>query len=138
MLPPHGIPHSEKCTPDRENTTPGCKMDTSDYDTRSSVTEMLENRGWGSLEQRRTDARLSLFYGIVYAGLVAIPMPEYIEAKTRFSRNCHSMKFRQVHTSRNFYKYSLFPQAIVQWNALPESVVCLDAFKQAVGRLHHS
>ena len=113
---------------------------TSDYDTSSSVTAMLGNLGWRTLEQRRADVGLNLFYGIVY-GLVAIPMPEYIEAKIRLSQNCHLMTFRQVHTSRNFYKYSFFPLAIVQWNALPESVVCLpnlDAFKKAVDRLHHS
>ena len=40
---------------------------------------------------------------------VAILMPEYIEAKIRFSRNCHSIKFCQVHTSRNFYNIHSFP-----------------------------
>ncbi|MCG7869528.1 MAG: reverse transcriptase family protein, partial [Candidatus Thiodiazotropha taylori] len=112
----------------------------SDFDSRSSVTTMLNTLGWRSLEQRRADARLCLFYRIVY-GLVAIPMPDYIQPITRDSSNCHSMAYRQVHTSKDLYKYSFFPLAIVQWNALPESVVCLptlDAFKGAVGKLHHS
>ena len=113
---------------------------TSNYDYRSSVTSMIENLGWRTLEQRRSDARLCLFYRIVY-GLVAVPIPDYIQPKTWTSKNCHSMTFRQIHTHRNFYKYSFFPLAIVQWNALPESVVCLptlDAFKEEVGKLHHS
>ena len=45
-------------------------------------------------------------------------------AHIRVSSYCHSMAFRQVHTSKNFY-YSFFPLATVQWNASPKSVVCL-------------
>ena len=37
---------------------------TSNYDYRSSVTSMIENLGWRTLEQRRSDARLCLFYRI--------------------------------------------------------------------------
>ena len=113
---------------------------TSDFITRSSVTAMLEKLGWRSLQQRRADARLCLFYRVVY-GLVAIPMPEYIQPNIRVSRYCHSMAFCQVHTSADYYKYSFYPLAIVQWNDPPEWVVCLptlDAFKEAVGKLHHS
>ena len=113
---------------------------TSNYDYRSSVTSMIENLGWRTLEQRRSDARVCLFYRIFY-GLVAFPIRDYIQPKTWTSKNCHSMTFRQIHTHRNFCKYSFFPLAIVQWNALPESVVCLpilDAFKEEVGKLHHS
>ena len=112
----------------------------SNYDYRSSVTSMIENLGWRTLDQRRSDARLCLFYRIVY-GLVAVPIPDYIQPKTWTSKNFHSMTFRQIHTHRNFYKYSFFPLAIVQWNALPELVVSLstlDAFKEEVGKLHHS
>ena len=32
------------------------------------------------------------------------------------------MAFRQIHTSKDSYKYSFFPLAIVQWNALLENV----------------
>ena len=40
-----------------------------DYSSYSSVTDMLSNLGWRSLENRRTDTRLAMFYKIVY-GLV--------------------------------------------------------------------
>ena len=67
---------------------------TSNYDCRSSVTSMIENLGWRTLEQR-SDARLCLFYRIVY-GLVTVPIPDYIQPKSRTSKNCHSMTFRQI------------------------------------------
>ena len=49
-----------------------------DYSTYSSVTEMMSNLGWRSLENRRYDAHVLMFYKIVY-GLVAIPVPSYFE-----------------------------------------------------------
>ena len=45
------------------------------------------------------------------------------------------------HNATDYYKFSFFPLAIVQWNSLPESVACLqslDAFKAAVCKLQHS
>ena len=85
-------------------------------------------------------ARLCLFYKVVH-GLVAVPLPDYIQYSNRVSRYCHSMTFRQVSTSTDYYIYSFFPLAIVQWNALPQSVACsqsLEVFKTAVCKLQHS
>ena len=101
---------------------------------------MLQSLGWRTLEQRWADARLCLFYKIV-CGFMAVPLPVYMQQPNRLSRHCHSMTFTQIHTSKDFYKYSFYPLAIVQWNALPQQVVCLptiDSFKEAVGGLQHS
>ena len=113
---------------------------TSNYDYRSSVTAMLDQLGWRTLEQRRADARLCLFYKIVY-GLVAVPVPDYIQPTSRVSRYCLSVTFRQIQTTKNYYKYSFFPLAIVQWNVLLEPVVSLqvlESFKLEVCKLQHS
>ena len=107
---------------------------TSNFDYRSSTTATVDKLGWRTLELRRADARLCLFFKIVH-GLVAVPPPECIEPSNRISRYCHSMTFRQLQTSTNYYKYSFFPLAIVQWNALPADVACLpdlESFKVAV------
>ena len=48
------------------------------FDQRASVTQIVQNLGWRTLEQRRTDARLCLFYKVVH-GLVAVPLPDYIQ-----------------------------------------------------------
>ena len=50
----------------------------SEYSPYASVTQMLQSLGWQSLEKRRSDSRLCLFYNIIY-GLVAIDMPLYTE-----------------------------------------------------------
>ena len=78
--------------------------------------------------------RLCLFYKIVN-GLVAVPLPHYIEPVVRPSRS-NTMNFRQLHTGKDYYKYFFFPLAIVKWNALPEYVVVSPgpkSFKTAVG-----
>ena len=77
------------------------------YSSYSSVTDMLSNLGWRSLENRRTDRRLAMFYKIVY-GLVAIPQPSYFEHPGVYTRHMHSLSYRQIHTSACNYKYFIF------------------------------
>ena len=89
-----------------------------DYARTTSVTSLQSQLNWQTLEERRSVARLCLFYNIVN-GLVAVPLPDYMQPRHRISRYCHSMTFRQIHTGKDYYKYSFFPLAIVQWNALP-------------------
>ena len=94
MLPPYGIP-----TPRKKDRKYNAEL----QDGPAVITKLgsVSLQCWRSLAgghwNRRAFAHLSLFYDIVY-GLVAIPTPEYIKAKTRFSRNCHCMTFCQVHT----------------------------------------
>ena len=73
-----------------------------DYSTYSSVTDMLSNLGWRSLENRRIGARLTMFYKIVY-GLVAIPLPSYFVRPEVYTRHMHSLSYRQIHTSVCYY-----------------------------------
>ena len=63
------------------------------------------------------------------------PLPNYIQPTHKISTYCHSMTFCQIHTGKDFYKYSFFPLAIVQWKALPANVAAslsLEIFKAAV------
>ena len=113
---------------------------THDYSSYSSVTQMINTLGWRSLEQRRADSRLLMFYKIVH-GLVEIPLPTYIQRQTRMTRTTHSYHFIQIQTSSNYYKYSFFPLAIVQWNNLLPSAVLLEdltSFRSAICSLNHN
>ena len=109
------------------------------YSTYASVTQMQNELGLRSLEQRRADARVIMLFKIVH-GLVAIPLPSYFEQPSRMTRYSHPLALRQIHTSVNYYKYSFFPAAVVYWNKLPCSVVTLptlDHFSVAVRSLDH-
>ena len=46
----------------------------SNFDRRASVSKIVQDLGWRTLDQRRADVRLCLFYKIVH-GLVAVPAP---------------------------------------------------------------
>ena len=111
-----------------------------DYSPYTSVTDMLGKLGWRTLEQRRTDFRLVLFYKIVY-GYVAVPLPTYVIPSTRTSRTSHPLAYRQLCARTDYYKYSFYPLAVVQLNNLPVPVATLtslDSFKEAVSRVCHN
>ena len=50
----------------------------SNFDRQASATKFVQDLGWRTLDQRTTDARLCLFFKIVH-GLVAVPLPDYIQ-----------------------------------------------------------
>ena len=67
-----------------------------EYSPYASVTQMIQSLGWRSLEQRRSDSRLCLFYKIIY-GLLATDMsPPYVVHPLRPLRNSHTLGFRQI------------------------------------------
>ena len=93
--------HKEKILQLEKVQRRAARWTTSSFDYRSSVTAIVNDLGWRTLEQRRADARLCLFFKMVY-GLVVVPLPDYIEQSNRISRYCHSMTFRQLHTSKDY------------------------------------
>ena len=111
------------------------------YQYSSSVTGMINSLGWRSLQARRVDAKLFLFYKIVN-GLVAIPVQNYLVPVIQNDSNFHKTKaFFPHHTETEYYKYSFFPCTIVLWNHLPENIVSspnLDTYKSQVQALAHT
>ena len=61
-------------------------------DRQASVTRVIQELGWITLERRRADARLCLFYKVIHF-LVALPLPDHVQYSNRIPRYCHS--FRQ-------------------------------------------
>ena len=109
------------------------------FSTYDSVTDMLNELGWRSLECRRIDARMIMFYKIVY-GYVAIDLPTYFERPLRYTRHMHPLSFRQIHTTARYYQHSFYPASIVLWNRLPSEVVLLedlDSFSKGVCKINH-
>ena len=106
---------------------------TNRYSSYDSVSAMLGNLGWRSLENRHYDARLTMFYKIQH-GLVAVPMPSYFERPkiTHHSLN-NPLSFRQVYASADYCRFSFFPMTVVLWNRLSADIVFLsdlDSFKR--------
>ena len=68
------------------------------YHSTSTVSNMLQDLGWRSLEQWRADARLSLLYK-VHSGHVPINASKYLRPMTCRSRHSHNNSFIPLSTS---------------------------------------
>ena len=110
-----------------------------DYQHTSSVTQMIKDLKWRTLEQGHIDSRLTLMYKITY-DLVAIPAADYLIPNTRQSRHNHLRAYRQIPTLKDYYMYTFFPCTIVHWNALPFYIPALPTvaqFSHAVCQVVH-
>jgi hypothetical protein len=87
------------------------------YDYTSSTTAMINTLQWSTLAERRLKTKLVLFYKIVHC-LVAIPSHILVPTDSRTRQN-PIQTFRQIQTTKDTYKWSFFPNTIIQWNMLP-------------------
>lgn len=101
-----------------------------DYDRTSSVTSMLADLKWNTLQDRRLQSKTVMFYRIVHQ-LVAIPATPFL-IPTRASRG-HTMRYLIPQSTVNVHLYSFFPSTLRIWNQLPQETVSapsLETFKQ--------
>ena len=101
-----------------------------------SVSAMISELKWLTLERRRRDKRLALMYKIVH-GLVAVPASDILTTSDLRTRSTHKHKFRQLSCKTNQYKHSYYPRTIIDWNKLPEEVAeapSIDSFKERLSR----
>ena len=107
---------------------------TNQYERTASVTSMLQQLDWRSLENRRTDARLCLFYKIVN-NLVKIPAEAYLTPLHGSSRLNHSKSYQRPCSNADYHLYSFFPKTIRNWNNLPHEAInscSLNSFKNKI------
>ena len=85
------------------------------FDQSASVTEMIRELKWESLEERRRSFReilLRKFRGPEFEAdcrTILLP-PTYI------SRNDHEDKIREIRARTEAYRHSFFPRSIWEWN----------------------
>ena len=91
-----------------------------DYIRTSSVTAMLSDLQWNTLQQRRMQSKTVILYRVVHQ-LVSIPVTPFL-IPARALRG-HNMRFLTPQSTVNAHLYSFFPSAIRIWNQLPSSLV---------------
>ena len=103
------------------------------YNNTSSVTNMLRDLKWQSLEQRRKAQRLINLYKI-RNGQVILD-----DRETRFipsyRRTSHEYRYDVPFSRANYHKFSYVPRTIRDWNALPANTVSaptLNEFKRCL------
>ena len=89
-----------------------------DYSRNSSVSAMLADLNWQSLEERRIINNLTMLYKI-NSNFMNIFFPAEISLGFRGTRRSHDCKFMPLSASVNAYKYSFFPRTIPVWNGFP-------------------
>lgn len=121
---------------------------TNDYKSREegSVTNMLQDLGLPPLQDRRRDLRLTFLFKVVEGLVPAIDINDYLRKQRpkrtirakRFenfvtknivenSVNNNSKCFDQITASTEIYKQSFFPRTVLEWNRLPDSIVCAES-----------
>jgi len=111
-----------------------------DYSRHSSVTNMLTDLKWDTLQHKRNAAGISMFYKIKNH-LVNIH-PSHLLRPTRnstrsqndnlnnnYSRS-HNQQFIQLHAKKSTYLHSFYPATIVLWNKLPQAVASQPTFER--------
>ncbi|XP_072030575.1 uncharacterized protein [Amphiura filiformis] len=91
-----------------------------DYHRTSSVSNMLRQLNWPTLQQRRDTSKLVMLYKSYY-GLVDIPPCHLVLLSSR--TRGHNLRFVIPRASILVYQHAFFPSTIRMWNALPASLV---------------
>ncbi|KAK3083817.1 hypothetical protein FSP39_003606 [Pinctada imbricata] len=96
------------------------RMVNSDYRTTSSVTNMLNQLGWPTLQERRAHAKVIMLYRVVNH-LIFIPSDNVLVPT--ISPRGNNSSFLVPYARTLTYQRSFFPDTIRIWNSLPSEVV---------------
>ena len=96
-----------------------------DYSRHSSVSDMLNQLGWSSLETRRTANRLNTLHK-ARLGLLSLPIDDLLQPVHRPSRHLHPNAYQLLQTNKDCYKFSFFPRTVKDWNSLPFDLTITD------------
>ena len=106
-----------------------------DYSSYSNVSNMIETLSLQSLEHRRFNASVILFYKIIN-NLISIFSNE-LTPLTSVTRG-HKHRFHHIYARTSPYYHSFFPQLVRIWNTLPSVLVeqqSLATFKRHLNSL---
>ena len=94
-----------------------------DYARTSSVTNMLTDLKWDTLQQLGFNTRTTILFKIIYNLVDIEPDPPLINAR---SNRGHNQPLSQIRARTAIFQNSFFPATVVFWNKL------LDAFQTAL------
>ena len=102
-----------------------------------SLQNLQRETGWPSLESRRREHKLILFYKMVNnltPPYLSSLVPSIVGASSRYAlRDSHNLSM--IHSRTQLYYHSFLPSAIREWNSLPfeiRSKSSVSSFKQCI------
>jgi hypothetical protein len=139
MLVLYGTPTYNKTDTIERVKRRAARFVTYKYRNTSSVGNMLQHLEWRSLQDRRKDSRLNMFYKIVN-NKVEIQKTDRLIPQKRQTRHSHTKSFQIPSCKTEYRKESVFPRTITDWNKLPENIInstSLDSFKSSISKLQY-
>lgn len=91
------------------------------YNKQSSVTDMLNELKWETLELRREKRRLEMLYKIHHE-LVGISK-ENLKPRSYRSRHSHQLAYEIPSSATDYHRYSFYPRTIRKWNSIPVDIL---------------
>ena len=101
-----------------------------------TVTNLLNELDWPSLQDRRKESRPALLHKVIH-GEVDMGLPVYVERKKRQLRPNHPEKFIELQHNTEAYRNSFYCKTIRDWNLLPNHLLEIDnsgSFRGTVSR----
>ena len=102
---------------------------------QTSITKIINDLGWKSLQERRKNNRLIMLYRISN-NLVDVPASYHPVLRQPQPRRGHQHQFQRLTAEVNAFQHSFLPQTIVDWNSLSTSVVAADSLESFKRRLN--
>ena len=112
-----------------------CMKKKSKFSTYSSVTSMLTQLNWQSLEERRTNAIIIMFYKVIN-NLISINFSHDLQPVMSSTRG-FLKRFISLPARINSYYYSFLPHSIRLWNSLPANLVMESDLNSFCNALHN-
>ena len=100
---------------------------------RDSITNILENLQWPTLQERRKSARLVLLYKVLHDLLIIPNCYLPFKSTVLWTRHSHNFKLVPYQPRIDVYKYSFLPRTVPEWNRLDAEIIetdCVEEFKQ--------
>ena len=88
------------------------------YEKRGSVSKMIEELGWDSLEARRKKKRLSVFYKSFVGNSTFLEISVRIKEAEYLGRHDHKCKVRCILQRIDSIKFCFLKKTIEEWNGL--------------------
>ena len=110
------------------------------HSRQDSVTDMMTELGWRTLQERRIASRLSMLYKSIN-GLAVCDLPRDVRMSAGRTRASHALQFTIPSSHTDTYKFSYYPRTLRTWNLLPSHIVAavsVDIFKAAIQKQFES
>ena len=85
------------------------------FHNTSSVSEMLQNLNWQTLQEQRPKIRLQMFHKVIN-NEITIPSRDILIKSQSKTRTTHQQTCRQLQCNKDSFKF--FSQTIKDWNKL--------------------